>query len=137
MGNCGGRGRGSGGGRGGRLGSSSFDPLACFRCGVCGHLARDCPQSGGQSKGTSTSSSSHGTFFKSGHKGPQCGRGSGWQVRFSGLSVLYDEEGNSYPIDESGQLYVPLDFEQAVAESAEVENVKDTKIKKDLCECGC
>ena len=38
-----------------------------------------------------------------------------------GLNVLYDDEGNSYPIDEAGQLYVPLDFGQAVAESAEVE----------------
>ena len=65
--------------------------------------------------------------MKSGHKGPQRGRGRGRQVRFSGLNVLYDEEGNSYPIDESGQLYVPLDFGEAVAESAEVEIEKETK----------
>ena len=104
-----------------------MDPLACYWCGVRGHLVHDCPQFGGQSKGSSTSSSSRGTFVKSGQKGPQHGRGRGRQIRFSGLNVLYDEEGNSYPIDESGQLYVPLDFEQAVAESAEVENVKDTK----------
>ena len=43
MGNSGGRGRGYGGRRGGRGGNSNFDPLACYRCGVRGHLARDCP----------------------------------------------------------------------------------------------
>ena len=45
MGNAGGRSRGSSGGRGGTSGSTRFDPLACYRCGVRGHLARDCPQS--------------------------------------------------------------------------------------------
>ena len=43
-GNSGSRGRNSGGGRG--RGSTSFDPLACYQCGVRGHLARDCPSSG-------------------------------------------------------------------------------------------
>ena len=41
-------GRTSSGNRGGHAGGSSgsvnFDPLACYRCGVHGHLARDCPQ---------------------------------------------------------------------------------------------
>ena len=92
-----------------------------------GHLARDCPQSGGQLKGSSTSSSSRGTFIKSRHKSPHRGRGRGWQVRFAGLNVLYDDEGNSYPIDDAGQLYVPLDFGQTVAESAEEEILKETK----------
>ena len=42
----GGRRSGGGGRRGGRAGysSASYDPLACYRCGVRGHLARDCPQ---------------------------------------------------------------------------------------------
>ena len=119
--------RGSGGGRGGKSGSTNFDPLACYRCGVHGHLVRDCPQSKGQSGGSSTSSSSRGTFSKSGQKGPQRGRGRGRQVRFAGLNVLYDDEGNSYPINNAGQLYVPLDFGQTVAESAEVEMEKNTK----------
>ena len=35
MGNSGGGGHGTGGGRGG---SSNFDPLACYQCGVHGHL---------------------------------------------------------------------------------------------------
>ena len=33
-------------GRGGRSYSVNYDPLACYRCGVHGHLARDCPQVG-------------------------------------------------------------------------------------------
>ena len=117
-------------GRGGRAGGSSgsvnFDPLACYRCRVRGHVARDCPQAV-QSQGSGNVVPSRGGFSKSGHKGPQRGRGRGRQVRFSGLNVLYDDEGNSYPIDEAGQLYVPLDFGQTVAESAEAEIVKDTK----------
>ena len=37
---------GSSRGRGGRSYSANFDPLAYYRCGVHGHLARDCPQAG-------------------------------------------------------------------------------------------
>ena len=55
------------------------------------------------------------------------GRG-GRQVRFSGLSVLYDDEGNQYPVDDAGQLYVPLEFGQtAVDGENEVEMTKETK----------
>ena len=32
------------------------------------------------------------------------------------MNVLYDEVGNEYPIDDAGQLYVPLNFEQTVAD---------------------
>ena len=53
VGGSGGRRGGTGGGRGrgGRSssGSVNFDPLACYRCGVHGHLARDCPQNRVQS----------------------------------------------------------------------------------------
>ena len=44
-----------------------------------------------------------------------------------GLNVLYDDEGNSYPIDDAGQLYVPLNFGQTVVESAEEEIEKQAK----------
>ena len=50
-----------------------------------------------------------GTFSKSGQKGPR-GRGKGRQVRFGDLNVLYDEDGNSYPVDDASQLYIPLEF---------------------------
>ena len=123
----GGRGGSRGAGKDGRSSTGSFDPLACYRCGVRGHLARDCPQSGGaQSQGSGNSGPSRGRFSQSGHKGPR-GRGHGRQVRFAGLNVLYDDEGNSYPIDDAGQLYVPLDFGQTIAESAEEEIGKQAK----------
>ena len=48
-------------------------PLACYRCRVRGHLARDCPSSGTQSQplGSSSSGPTRGTSFKSVHTGPK------------------------------------------------------------------
>ena len=44
------------------------------------------------------------------------------------MNVLYNEAGNEYPVDDAGQLYVPLGFEQTVAEGEiAVENTKETK----------
>ena len=104
----------------------NFDPLACYRCGVRGHLARDCPQTGkNQSRGSGNAVPSRGAFSKSGHKGP---RGRGRSVRFGGLNVLYDEAGNEYPVDDAGQLYVPLGYESAeTGETIEEEKIKETK----------
>ena len=106
----------------------NYDPLACYRCGVRGHLARDCPQAGYvQSQGSSNTGSSRGKFSLSGQKGPQRGRGRGRQARFSALNLLYDGDGNEYPVDDAGQLYVPLDSVQDVAGEAQEENVNGTK----------
>ena len=92
-----------------------------------GHLARDCLQSGNaQSQGSGNSGPSQRRFPQSGQKGPRS-RGRGRSVRFSALSVLYDDEGNAYPVDDAGQLYVPLEAAQAVDESAKVEIEKGTK----------
>ena len=77
--------------------------------------------------GSSNTSSSRGTFSKSGKKGPR-GRGRGRQVRFGGLNVLYDEDGNSYPVDDAGQLYIPLEFAQDAGDGeVEVEKQNPTK----------
>ena len=48
-------------------------------------------------------------------------------MRFSALNVLYDDEGNAYPIDDAGQLYVPLEAAQTVDGSAEEEIQKEIK----------
>ena len=62
-----------------------------------------------------------------GRKGPR-GRGRGRTVRFGGLNVLYDEARNEYPVDDAGQLYVPLGYEPEVTEvMIEEEKIKETK----------
>ena len=107
----------------------NFDPLACYRCGVRGHLARDCPLTKGTtSQGSGNAGPSRGGSFKSVQKGTR-GRGRGGrQVRFSGLSVLYDDEGNQYPVDDAGQLYVPLELEQTAVDGVNEEEIsKETK----------
>ena len=43
------------------------------------------------------------------------------------MNVLFDEDGNEYPVDNAGQLYVPLEFGQTVAEEAQEENINDIK----------
>ena len=89
----------------------------------------DCPSIGTQSQtvGSSTTSSSHGTFSKSGKKDPRS-RGRGRQVRFGGLNVLNDEDENSYPVDDASQLYIPLEFAQATGEGEiEVEKQNPTR----------
>ena len=122
--------RGNTRGRGGRgrSYSANYDPLACYRCGVRGHLACDCPQKPATSQGSGNAGPSRGTFTQSGHKGPR-GRGRGRQVRFGGLNVLYDEDGTAYPVDDAGQLYVPLETGQAAGDMVknEVEKDKSTK----------
>ena len=58
-------------------------------------------------------------------------------MRFGGLNVLHDEDGNTYPVDDAGQLYVPLEFVQATGEGEiEVEKQIKQKTKKDICQCG-
>ena len=91
-----------------------------------GHLACDCSQAA-QSQGSGNAAPSHVGFSKSGHKGPR-GRGRGRTVRFGGLNVLYDEAGNEYPVDDAGQLYVPLGYETEATEAMiEEEKQKETK----------
>ena len=48
-------------------------------------------------------------------------------MRFSALNVLYDDEGNAYPVNDAGQLYVPLESAQTVDGSAEEEIQNEIK----------
>ena len=64
---------------------------------------------------------------KFGQKGPRV-RGRGRQVQFGAFNMLYDEDGNSYPVDDAGQLYIPLEFAQDAGDGEfEEENTKGTK----------
>ena len=121
-----GRGRNFGG-RGHGLGG--FDPLACYSCGVRGHLAREYPSTSTQSLTLSGGGSgpTRGSSFKSGESGPRREHGRGMQVRFAGMNVLYDAEGYEYPVDDYGQIYIPLEAEQTAAEINEEEKNKETK----------
>ena len=54
--------------------------------------------------------------------------GRGRQVRFGALNVLYDEDGNSYPVDDAGQLYIPSNLHIDAGDSeVEVEKENPTK----------
>ena len=123
------RGRSDGGRRysGRGRGDGNFDPLACYQCGVRGHLARDCPSTGTKPLTTSGGSTgpTRGSSFKSGRSGPRRGRGK--HVRFGGMNVLYDSEGIEYPVDDYGQVYVPFELEQTGAGEIEEEKEKSTK----------
>ena len=43
------------------------------------------------------------------------------------MGIVYDNEGYEYPVDEYGQLYVPLYPEKTAAEEVQMEKEKDTK----------
>ena len=48
-------------------------------------------------------------------------------MRFGGLNVVYDEDGNTYPMDDDvGQLYIPFEAAQTIAYG---ENEEETEIK--------
>ena len=53
-------------------------------------------------------------------RGTRHGQGNSQRVRFSGLNVVYDEEGYHYPVDNEGRIYVPLDS-QTVSETEHLE----------------
>ena len=43
------------------------------------------------------------------------------------MNILYDSEGYEYPVDDYGQIYIPLEVEQIVARPDEEEKVTETK----------
>ena len=105
-----GRGRNAGERMGQRFGERSnapADPLACYVCEVRGHLARDCPQVTSASRGGSTSSIVNQSRFV--QRGTSSNRSRGRRTRFSGLNVVYDAEGQEYPVDDNGVIYIPAD----------------------------
>ena len=49
-------------------------------------------------------------------------------MRFGALNVLYDADRNSYPVDDAGQLYIPLEY-ALDAGDGKAEEEKSTEIK--------
>ena len=70
-------------------------------CGVHGHLARDCPQNAGTSRG------GRGPNTVYVQRGTGGNRSRGRRARFSGLNVVYDAEGYEYPVDDQGMICFP------------------------------
>ena len=93
--------------RSGGRSAASTDPLACYVCGVRGHLARDCPQGTIACRGGSTSTSVNQS--KNLQRGIFGNRSRGRRSRLSGLNVVYDAEGQEYPVDDNGVIYIPAD----------------------------
>ena len=51
-------------------------------------------------------------------RGTSGNRSRGRRTRFSGLNVVYDAEGQEYPVDDNGVIYIPAD-EQTGADADE------------------
>ena len=52
------------------------------------------------------------------HRGTTSNRSRGRHTRFSGLNVVYDAEGQEYPVDDNEVIYIPAD-EQTGAKNEE------------------
>ena len=85
-------------------------------------MARDCTQAG-QISGTPSRVAS---TLSSVHRGTRRGWGSSRRARFSGLNVVYDDEGYDYPIDEEGRIYILMNI-QTVSETENMENMENVE----------
>ena len=111
-----------------------FDPLAYYRCGVRSHLARDCPSKPGQNQldievveviGSSTCGSS---FQIRAIRPTNEDEAEVVRCDSGPLMCCMMRTGIGYPVDDAGQLYIPLEFTQNAGDAgAEEGKDKNTK----------
>ena len=128
------RGRGNGGRRGGgwnrgRQGGNTTTTAQtrtgthCYNCGQYGHYASQCPRAASTSGSSGTAQSVNQRSNMAQAQGNRAGRGgnrrggSNRRTRFSGLNVVYDAEGNEYPIDDNGNIVLEFCEEEDPATS--------------------
>ena len=132
-------GRGTGGRRGGgwsrgRQGGVSTQGrtgVQCYTCGQYGHYSAQCPRSastsGSNASAQSVNQRSNFAQARGGSRGARGGfrgnrRGNGGRrARFSGLQVVYDEEGYEYQVDDDGNIVLDFDPEDNAATSQQNE----------------
>ena len=132
-------GRGTGGRRGGgwnrgRQGGVSTQGRAgvqCYTCGQYGHYSAQCPRSastsGSNASAQSVNQRSNFAQARGGSRGARGGfrgnrRGNGGRrARFSGLQVVYDEEGYEYQVDDDGNIVLDFDPDDNAATSQQNE----------------
>ena len=108
--------------RGGQSTTQTRTGIQCFNCGQYGHYASQCPKGASTSGSSSTAQSvNQRSNFAQARGGQGRGgnrRGGGnRRTRFSGLNVVYDAEGNEYPVDEDGNLVLEFVEEEDAAAS--------------------
>ena len=105
--------RGGGWNRGRRGGTTTTQTKSgtqWFNCGQYGHYASQCPRAASTSgsSGTAQSANQRNNFGQAregqGRGGNHRGGGNR-RTQFLGLNVVYDAEGNEYPIDEDGNIF--------------------------------
>ena len=120
-------GRWNRGRQGGSTTTQARTGTQCFNCGQYGHYASQCPRvaSTSGSSGTAQSVNQRTNFAQ--NRGNRNGRGGNRRgggnrrTRFSGLTVVYDAEGNEYPVDEDGNLTLDFFDEEDAAASQQNE----------------
>ena len=118
--------RGRGGAGCGRSYSANYDPLACYRCGVHGHLAHDCPQKLVQLQGSGNAGPSQKSFSGSGRGGPR-NRGRGRQVRFGASTSCTMRTGRLIPWTMQVNCMSPSILNMQLAEEMDLRRKKENR----------